>query len=95
MTWKQQDVINYYLWYYGDRDHATVMHACNMVKKHIEFERGYKQNFEMIKGRLDIVMEDMMGDIRALSLRSEQCNYEYPSYEISTEVLQYQRPQCV
>ena len=38
--------------YIGKRDHATVLHACNMVRDQIEVDKNFKMDMENIESGL-------------------------------------------
>jgi chromosomal replication initiator protein len=38
--------------YIGKRDHATVLHACNMVKDQLQVDKNFRKDMENIESSL-------------------------------------------
>jgi chromosomal replication initiation ATPase DnaA len=66
---------------YVNRDHATTIHAIRTIKNDIETDRRRLDIFCKVKNRLIEANE---------SSRFQETGFDYPSVEISPEVLMYQ-----
>jgi hypothetical protein len=71
--------------FYGERDHATVIHADKIVKNDISLYAGKVDTFRRIADELAII-----NDMKVKRVSYIESNFDYPSEEVSVENLKYQ-----